>query len=186
MSDITVVNGPLSIYWAAVGTVFPGIAVDPTTAGFTLLGTSGDKNYTDDGVSINPGQTIEDWIPLGGTFPRKSFRTEEELLVTVKMADLSLAQVRASLNQNTITANASDSEINLDRGLSVSTIALLVRGTGKSAEVAAGNLQFELFEVREGNSQELSFVKGEPAGVELEFRALDNSTNGVGVLRSET
>jgi len=45
-------------------------------------------------------------------------------------------------------------------------------------------LQFELYMVRESGSQELGFVKGEPVGVQLEFRALKDLTNGVGTLRA--
>lgn len=186
MSDLTLVSGPLELWWAAVGTSFPAISGDPGAGGFTKIGASGAKNYTDDAVSINPGQTVEPFIPYGGTHPRKAFRTEEELIVTVTMADVSLAQVRSALNQNTVTSNAGDDEISLERGLDVSTIALLVRGSGKSPEFDGGNLQFELFEVYEQGSQEITFEKGAPAGVLLEFRAIDESSNGIGVIRAAT
>lgn len=186
MSDLQVVNGPLELWWAATGTAMPAVGADPAAGGFTKIGSSGKDNYTEDGVSISTSQTVEQFTPLGRTAPTKAFRTNEDLTVQVTLADISLAQVRLALNQNAITTNAGNKQISLNRGVDVTFIALLVRGTGKSAEVATFNLQFELFKVYEGASQELSFVKGEPAGVLLEFHALDDLTNGVGILRGQT
>ena len=186
MSDLQVINGPLELWWAATGTSMPAVDGDPGSSSFTKIGSSGDDNYTEDGVVIITSQTVEQFTPLGRTAPTKAFRTNEDLTVQVTLADLSLAQVRLALNQNAVTTNADDKEINLNRGPDVNYIALLIRGTSKSPEAAGFNLQFELFKVYEGASQELSFVKGEPAGVLLEFHALDDLTNGVGSLRNET
>lgn len=184
MTALVVINGPVELWWAPVATAFPVVSAAPA-AEWNLIGTSGDSNYTDDGVTINTSQTVEDFIPLGETFPIKSFRTEEEVTISVRIADLSLAQFRVALNLNTVTTNAGiDDEVSLERGVDVSTMALLCRGTGKSPEFAGGNLQFELYMVRESGSQELGFVKGEPVGVQLEFRALKDLTNGVGTLRA--
>lgn len=186
MADITVVNGPLTLWWAAVGTSFPTIDGDPAAAGFTKIGSSGDKNYHEDGVVVMVDRTNEMFTPLGSTFPRKVFPTNDELVIAVTMVDLSLAQMRVALNQNTVTTNANDKEISLDRGVTPNTIALLVRGTGKSPEVDGDNVQFELYEVYERGSKEIPFVKGAGAAVLMEFIALENSVNGVGVLRAGT
>lgn len=191
MSKLVLVNGPLELWSAPVGEAFP--AIDAAPAGnWAKIGTSGDKNYTEDGVSVSPSQTVEAWRSLGGTFSRKAFRTEEDLIVTVTMADLSLSQVRRALNENAITSTAAGvgvaghDEINLNRGPTVNTIALLVRGTGNSPQFDGGNVQFELDEVYEGGSQEMSFVKGGPVGVLLEFHALEDASGNVGRLRTET
>ena len=191
MSDLNIINGPLSLYFAAVGTAFPLVDDDPPT-GFTLIGTSGAKNYMEDGVSVAMNQSIEAFRGLGSTIPLKAFRTEEDLVVTVQMADLTLAEVRRALNENAITTIAAASgipgsdEINLNRNVDVNTIALLVRGLGKSPQFETGNLQFELDKAYEGGSQELTFVKGEPAGVLLEFHALEDDTGNVGRLLVQT
>ena len=187
MSDLNIVNGPLSLYFAAVGTAFPLVDDDPPT-GFTLIGTSGAKNYMEDGVSVAMNQSIEAFRGLGSTIPLKAFRTEEDLVVTVQMADLTLAEVRRALNENAVTNTSASSgipgkdEINLNRNVDVNTIALLVRGLGKSPQFATGNLQFELDKAYEGGSQELTFVKGEPVGVLLEFHALEDDAGNVGRL----
>ncbi len=185
MSDLNIVNGPLSLYFAAVGTAFPLIDDDPPT-GFTLIGTSGAKNYMEDGVAIAMNQSIETFRGLASTTALKAFRTEEDVVITVTMADLTLAEVRRALNENAVTNTAAASgipgtdEIRLDRGVDVNTIALLIRGIGKSAQFDTGNLQFEFDKVYEGGSQELTFVKGEPAGVLLEFHALEDDNGDVG------
>ena len=187
MSDLNIVNGPLSLYFAAVGTAFPLVDDDPPT-GFTLIGTSGAKNYMEDGVSVAMNQSIEAFRGLGSTIPLKAFRTEEEVIVTVQMADLTLAEVRRALNENAVTNTPAASgipgkdEINLNRNADVNAIALLVRGLGKSPQFATGNLQFELDKAYEGGSQELTFVKGEPVGVLLEFHALEDDAGNVGRL----
>ena len=191
MSDLNIINGPLSLYFAAVGTAFPLVDDDPPT-GFTLIGTSGAKNYMEDGVSVAMNQSIEAFRGLGSTIPLKAFRTEEDLVVTVQMADLTLAEVRRALNENAVTNTSASSgipgkdEINLNRNADVNTIALLVRGLGKSPQFETGNLQFELDKAYEGGSQELTFVKGEPAGVLLEFHALEDDAGNVGRLLVQT
>lgn len=191
MSDLNIINGPLSLYFASVGTAFPLVDDDPPT-GFTLVGTSGAKNYMEDGVAVAMSQSIEAFRGLGSTTALKAFRTEEDVVITVTMADLTLAEVRRALNENAVVNTAAASgipgkdEIKLDRGVDVNTIALLVRGIGKSPQFDTGNLQFELDKVYEGGSQELTFVKGEPAGVLLEFHALEDDAGNVGRLLAQT
>ena len=191
MSDRNIVNGPLSLYFAAVGTAFPLIDDDPPTD-FTLIGTSGAKNYMEDGVAVAMSQSIEVFRGLGSTAPLKAFRTEEDLVVTVKMADLTLAEVRRALNENAVTNTSASSgipgkdEINLNRGVDVNTIALLVRGIGKSAQFETGNVQFEFDKVYEAASPELIFLKGEPVGVSLEFHALEDDAGNVGRWSNQT
>jgi len=191
MSDLNIINGPLELYFAPVGTSFPLVDDDPPT-GFTLIGTSGDKNYMEDGVSVAMNQSIEAFRGLGSTTALKAFRTEEDVVITVQMADLTLAEVRRALNENAVTNTVAASgipgkdEINLNRGLTVNTIAILVRGVGKSPQFATGNLQFELDKAYEGGSQEMTFVKGDAAGVLLEFHALEDDSGNVGRLIAQT
>ncbi len=191
MSDRNIVNGPLSLYFAAVGTAFPLIDDDPPTD-FTLIGTSGAKNYMEVGVSIAMNQSTEAFRGLGSTTALKVFRTEEDLVISIQMADLTLAEVRRALNENAVTNTPAASgipgkdEINLNRGVDVNTIALLVRGIGKSAQFETGNVQFEFDKVYEAASPELIFLKGEPVGVSLEFHALEDDAGNVGRWSNQT
>lgn len=184
---LEIVTGPMELWWAAVGTTMPDVNDDAAT-GFTKIGTSGDENYTEDGVSVQMDQTIEFFRSLGSAHRICAFRTEQDILVTVTMADLSLAQARLAFNQNAVTTDTTpDIDIlDLDLGLAVQDIALLVRGTGNSPGFAGANMQFELNRVVEIGAHEYNFVKGEPVGVQFEFAALLDDSGNVGRLVVET
>ena len=186
MGPIEVVAGPLELYWAPVGTEHPAIGAAPVTP-WTLVGTSGADNYTEDGVTITLDETVENFVPLGKTLPVKAFRTSESVVVSVTVADLSLDQVRLALNQTAVTTGTGDESISLYRGPDVAEMAVLVRGVGRSPALAGGNLQFELYRAVVTGTHELSFVKGTPVGVLLEFNAMyDTVKAGVGVIRVAT
>ena len=184
MTELVAVAGPLEMYWAEVGTAFPAIGTAPGT-GWTEIGTSGPRNFTEDLVTVSMNQTIETFRG-GDTTPLKAFRTEEDLVVTVTMADISLAQIRLALNLNAVNTGTGEDDISLVRGVDVATLALLVRGVGKSPEFDGANMQFELHKVYEGASQEMQFAKGGPAGVALEFHALKDDAGNVATLRAAT
>lgn len=171
MPELEIVNGPLSIYSAPVGEPFPLVAAAPV-GNWVLLGTSGVHNYTEDGVTVAMEKAVEYFRALGSGFPRKAFITEADVMVTVSVADMTLAQFRRALNENVVTTASPEESIELDIGLDINEIALLVRGTGKSPSLIGGNLQYELNRVVEEGSRELSHVKGEPAMTELIFRVI--------------
>lgn len=184
---LEIVTGPMTLWWAAVGTAMPDVDDDAAT-GFTKIGTSGDQNYTEDGVSIIMDQTLEFFRSLGSAHRICAFRTEQDVSVTVTMADLTLAQVRLAMDLNAVTTDTTPdiNILDLDYGLSVSDFALLVRGTGNSPGFAGANVQFECNRVVEMASHELSFVKGEPVGLEMEFALLLDDSGNVGRFVVET
>jgi len=188
MACIEIVNGPMELYWAPVGEPFPDVDVAPA-GNWVFVGSSGALNYDEDGVVLQMEQTIEYFRPLGSTHNSCAFRTEQEILVTVTMVDLSLDQLRIGMNLNATAALVGPPatlEIDLDYGTVVNDMALLVRGDTKSPELAGGGLQVELNRVVEQASHELEFIKGEPAGVELEFMALVDSAGLIGKIIAET
>jgi hypothetical protein len=142
-----------------------------------LIGTSGAHNYHEDGVSVLSEKNVEYFRALASGYPRKAFITEADLMVSVTLVDLSLAHLRLALNQNTVTTASPIEHTQLDVGLDVNEIALLVRGTGKSPQFVGGNLQYELPRVVEDGSRDWSFVKGEPVGSELNFRLIYDEGN---------
>ena len=77
-----VIAKPFTLYVAPVGTVFPKLDEDPGGT-WLKVGTSGDLNYSPDGVTVTHGQTVEKWRPLGSTGARKAFRTEEEQSISL-------------------------------------------------------------------------------------------------------
>ncbi len=176
-----IVAAPLTVYVAAVGTAFPD--VDETPSGsWTKLGTSGDKNYGDDGVTVGHPQSIETFTPAGGTVPRKAFRTEEGLTFGLTLVDFSPEQVAKIMDDAAITTTAASSgipgtkKVALYKGLQVDTFALLARGLSSVNESLAA--QFEVDSCFQGGEPEPTFNKGVPVGYELEYVALDASGDG--------
>lgn len=173
-----IIAAPFTGWWAPVGEAFP--AIDAAPAGnWVKIGTSGDRNYDEDGVTVAHEQTIEQVRAVGGTGPRKAFRTEEGLIVRFSLMDLTLEQYRLALNSNPVATTAAGSgtagfkALNAYRGLDISTMALLLRG-GVSPYGASFQSQFEIPVCFEGGSPEPAFKKGEPAGLALEFMVLED------------
>lgn len=174
-----VVAQPFTLWVAAVGTAFPLIDADPDTSDWTKVGTSGDLNYTEDGVTITHSQSVELWRALGSTGPRKAFRGEEELRIALTLADLTLEQYANAMNYNTVTTTpqamgaAGYKSLGLSRGLAVAQRALLIRGNG-SPYGDSYYTQYEVPVAVEAGEPEVVFVKAEPAGLALEFVAIED------------
>lgn len=171
------VTAPFDLYWAPTGEAFPD--VDTTPAGnWALIGSLGARRYTEEGVSISSEIETEDFNSLAALDPECVFLTGRDLMVSVVMADISLEQLRIAFNLNTVTEAAgppATRTLPMNIGPELESFALLVRGANKSPEPDAEtgqNLQFEFENVIEVASKEITFTKGEPAGVQLEFRVL--------------
>lgn len=179
-----IVAQPFTLWVAAVGVAFPEVD-DPPGVGWTKVGTSGDLNYTEDGVTVTHNQSVELWRALGSAGPRKAFRTEEELHIALTLADLTLEQYAIALDLGTVTTSAPGAgvagfkKIGLSRGLDVPQRALLVRGVGASPYGAGWDVQYEVPIAIQMAEPEVVFVKGEPAGLALEFVALEDPNAAV-------
>ncbi len=172
-----VVAQPFTLWLAPVGTVYPLIDAVPGGS-WTKVGTSGDLNYTEDGVTVSHAQSVERWRALGSVGPRKAFRSEEELLISLVLADVSLEQYALALNYNEVTTVAAGGEagykkVGLSRGLHLPQRALLVRGAG-SPYGDDWNMQYEVPVVVQVSEPEIVYVKAEPAGIALEWLALED------------
>lgn len=168
------VTAPLELYWAPEGTPFPTVDADPTPA-FTLIGTGGSLNYSEDGIGITADVTTEDIMVLGDIDPRCLVVTGRDMRVSVTLLDHTLEQIRLAFNNNPVTQDPgppSVSILDLDTGSDLTQLAILARGVGKSPEFEGGNFQWEFDPVVEVASKEITYVKGQPAGVNLEFRVL--------------
>ena len=171
---IELVTAPFDLYWAPVGTAFPDVDAVPA-APWTLIGSGGAVRYSEDGVTVSWDVTTEDVNVLGDIDPVCVNITGRNMMVKVKMLDHSLDQLRLAFNLNAVTVDPGPPEtssLDLDTGSELTSIALLVRGEGKSPEFAGANVQWEFDPVIEVASKELTYVKGQPAGVALEFRVL--------------
>jgi hypothetical protein len=178
MEPFEIIAAPFTVWIAPVGEAFPDVDTAPG-GGWAKIGTSGDQNYTEDGVVVSLAQTIEKWRGAGTTGPRKAFRTSEDMTVRFTLVDLTLEQLKHALNGNTVTDTAAGTgtpgvrKIGLSRGHTVTPFALLIRG-GVSPYGDSFSMQFEVPVAVLQSSQELEFKKGTPAGVLLEWAAMED------------
>jgi hypothetical protein len=174
---------PFTVWRAPVGEAFPDVDTIPA-GGWVKVGTSGDLNYGEDGVTITHEQEVSTHRALGSTGPRKAFRVSERQVVSFVLNDLSLEQYRTALNQNTVTTTAPGAgtpgtkDIGLSRGLAVEEMSLLLRADVSPAG-DGWKMQYEIPRAVEIGSPEVVFRKGEPAGLALEFETLEDTAASV-------
>ena len=177
-----VIAGPLEVYIGPVGETFT--AIESTIAGnWVKLGNSGKKNTTEEGVKISHTQELAFWRSLGSTAPIKCFRISEDFKATLTLADLRLELYNQLLNGNTVTDNAEGAaagyrEVDIYRGPTVTQKAFLIRGA--SPYGTGWNMQFNIPVGVLSGDAELTFVKGDPAGIMFEITALEdpNASSG--------
>lgn len=177
MTDLVVIAGAYTLWLAPVGTAFPLVSAAPAVA-WVRVGTSGDVNYDEDGVTVSHVQKQEMVRSAGRTGPIKAFITEEDLMISVKLMDVSLEQYATALNKLTPTTTAAATAVpgtkrlGLSQGPDPIQYALLCRGASPyGANFAA---QYEVPRcVQSGNAKPV-FKKGKPATLELEFNALED------------
>lgn len=169
-----IVAAPFEIYIAPIGESMPAVTLEPPVGNWVLIGTSGDSSYGEEGVTIEHSETIEDHRGLGGTGIIKSFRTEEGILVSLMLHDLTLEEVSYALNMNAVQTSSNDKLMDSYKGQQVATRALLVRGNGAGAYGADYNLQWEFPRVRVATAHSLNFQKGIPAGIALAFEVMED------------
>lgn len=181
---LEIIAGPLDVYLAAVGTAFPDPNVAPS-APWTLVGKKGSRNYMEEGVTIAHPQTVEPFTPLGSTVARKAFRVNEEVRVRLVLADASLEAYALALNHNDVDSDNAIKSISLKRGLTINERAVLVRGAGMSAEGENLARQFELLRGVQVGTPEVVYMKNQPAGIALEWLALEDDDGNVGYIRDQ-
>ena len=177
MQPYEIIAGPLTLWLAPVGTAFPTVTAAPA-GGWTKVGTDGDRNYSDDGVTVQHSQKTETATPAGATGPVKAWRTEEGLIITVTLWDMSLEQYALALSGAAPTTTAAGvgtpgvKKIGLSRGQTVANYALLARGASAYGDNYAA--QYEVPVCFQSGSPKVVRKKGTPAGIELEFTALEH------------
>lgn len=181
VTPLEILTGPLKIYLAPVGEAMP--AVDATPAGnWLVLGTSGEKSYSEDGVTISQPQTIEEIFVAGSTGPVKAVRTQEGLMVAVTIYDMTMEEYVRCINNVAATDVAAGlgtvgtRTTELRRGPDVVEFALVAKGLTSSPELASVPAQFQILRAYVGGEPSLVFTKGKPVGLTMEFHALEDST----------
>ena len=179
-----IIAAPFTLFLAPVGTGFP--AIDDDEAAFDpdwfKVGESGAKDYTEDGVTVTHSQSQSYFRGAGATAPRKAFRNEEDMLIACALADLSPEQYAKSINDAAVTTVAAgpgvagQKSFALWRGLQVVQFALLARGMSTVDNDL--NAQYQVATCIEDAEQAPKYTKGDPAVLNVQFRALDASGEG--------
>lgn len=178
MTPFEIIGAPLTLWVAPVGTVFPLINAAPAVA-WIRLGTNGDRNYENGGVTVTHGKTYNKVRTAGASGPVKAFLDEEDLMFGVTLLDVTLEQYAYALNGNTITTVApatgvqGTKRIGLSEDVGVTReFALLARGLSPYNE--ALSMQYEIPRCYQSGAPSPVFRKGVPAGLSLQFEALEN------------
>lgn len=178
MTPFEILATPLTLWLAPVGTAFPLITAAPAGT-WAKVGTNGDKNQDDGGLVVSHTQKIEEARPAGTTGPIKAWRTEEDLMFSLTLWDVTEEQYRIALNAVTVTTTAAatgvagSKKMGLSRGVDVVTYALMARGLLSGyGDGYVG--QYEVPIVYQSGNAKPVFKKGKPAGLDLEFTALED------------
>ena len=178
MTPFEIIGAPFTVWIAPIGTAFPLIDAEPD-GDWAKLGTNGDRNYSNDGVTVSHSKTYQKVRPAGATGPVKAFLDEEDLMIKLTLWDMTLEQYKYALNSNTVTTTAAGSgtagfkKIGLSQSVGrTAEFALLARGLSPYDE--AMNAQYEVPRCYDSGSAEPVFRKGQPAGLALELTALED------------
>ena len=194
MEPHEIVSAPLQAYVAPVGESFPDI--DEAPAGnWVLLGESGSLSTSEEGLTIQHPQEFFEVKVDGSTAVQKVFRTSESLVIGFTLYDLQAEEYSRILNDNTVTTVAAASgvagekSVKIYRGLVVAVHALLVRGK-TSPEQDAADAQYEVPKVYQSGGPDLTYAKGEVAGLAFEYMAIfdrgSSTGDEMGVYRYQT
>lgn len=189
MQPYEVVCAPYSAWIAPLSTAFPDLLSAPSTT-WTSLGTSGSKNYSDNGVTVSHTQTMGTFIPAGGTTVRKAWRTQEGLTVAFEIADLSPAQYAMVLDGKSLTTSAAttalagDSHFEVMRNVQVSQFALLVRGISPVNE--SYTAQYEIPACYQSANPAPRYSKQGPALLAVQYDAQELTPGSLATWRAQT
>ena len=177
MTATVIIASAPTLWLAPVGTAFPLVNAVPPVA-WVRVGTSGDVNYDEDGFTVSHVTKQETVRSAGRTGPIKAFTTEEDLIISVKLMDVSLEQYATALNKLLPTTIAAATgvpgtkRLGLSQGANIREYALLARGAGPDGPTFLA--QYEVPRCFQSGNAKPVYKKGKPATLELEFTALED------------
>ena len=181
MTPFEIIGAPLTLWLAPIGTAFPLISAAPG-AGWTRIGTNGDRSYEQGGVTTMHAKTYSKVRPAGASGPVKAFLDEEDLMFRLTLLDITLEQYQHALNGNTISTVAAGvgtpgtKKIGLSEDVGrTREYALLARGLSPYNEALA--MQYCVPRCYQSGAPEVVYRKGGGgAGLALQFEALEDLT----------
>jgi hypothetical protein len=174
------IASPFEVWLAPVGTTFPDVDADPAGP-WALLGVNGAYDIDSGGITVTHAQEVNIYRGLKGTGPLKAFRTSEDLKLAFTLHDLSLEEYAKIINKapadvdtsGTTAGGATTRSLNLHQGPNIQNFALLARGASPYDDDNFA-MQYQVPKVYQSGSPAPVFQKGIPAGLALEFTALED------------
>lgn len=185
-----IMGGPFEVWIAPVGVngePAPDLSVAPA-GNWDLLGFGGDKNISEDGITVAHNITVDLWRALGTTAPRKAFVSAEDLLISFQVADMRPETYAHALAKDPATAVATvapaalisgSQSVPFYRGFSMRQVSLLLRGDMSPLGTFAS--QWWIPRCVQTGSPEIVIVKNAPQMLAFEFQPLYDTVNGTGL-----
>ena len=178
MTPYEIIGSPLNVWLAPVGEAFP--TLDQAPAGnWQLLGTNGNRNHSEEGLTVRHSKSLNKARPAGATGAVKAFLNEEDLMFSLVLWDMTLEQYAKALNDNAIaTVAAGAGTVGYKKiGMSgsataIKEFALIARGPSPYDETL--NMQYCVPRCVDTGSASPVFRKATPAALQLEFSALED------------
>ena len=179
-------NGPFEVWIADPVELSPDVATPSASiaGNWELLGVSGDKDITEDGITITVEQDVTKFRGLGSIATRKMFRNSQDVVVSFTLADASIENYARALDDATIDMDSHRRRIQLLMSSDVAQFSLLIRGDGKSP-YGDFNTQWWLPRASHDAPLETKYVKGEPVGLAYRWTALVDDDYDLGFLESQ-
>ncbi|MCP5004698.1 MAG: hypothetical protein GY941_12285 [Planctomycetes bacterium] len=179
---IEILNGCFDVWMAPEGEAYPDIS-DAPAGNWAKIGSNGNRHYTEEGVRLELSQDMEEHSGAGGTEVLKISRVLERAKIQFELFDLSSAEIIKALNLTTTTQDTAAGSgtgghqaFSLLRGLTVTQVAILVRGENKSTDLVTENIQIEIPSAAQIASLEMIHNKSDKAGVAFDLQAIANYT----------
>ena len=177
------VSAPMTLYVAPEQTLAAELSGDPPSP-WRFLGLSGSRSISDEGLTFGFTETMESQRTLGSTGVAKLFRSEEDLLISFGLLDMTVetfADALSGLGVSEVaaaTGTAGYRRVDLLRGFNVLNQAFLIRGfspygDGMEAQywVPKGYASF---------SGDVTYTKGGAAMIPISIMAIEDLTYGYG------
>ncbi len=185
-ANIEIINGPFDVYHAPVGESFTDLSQTPG-GNWTKFGTNASRHYGEEGVILTFEQDMEEKSFAGGTEILEYRRTLERYKCSFKLFDLVSAQMVKAFNLAIVTndtaagASAGGSQdFQALRGLTVTALAILIRGENKSTDLVTENIQIEIPAAIQMANLEMVINKADIAGLAFELQAKADYTYNSG------
>jgi len=178
MEPYEIIMSPYEVWLAPVGESYPAINETPS-GNWVKLGTNGNKNYGEDGITVTHTQALNQKRVYGATGAVKVNRSSEDLQIALTLFDLTLEEYAKILNGVSVTDEAAGSgtagyrSITLRQGFDVKTYALLCRGASPYGD--DWNMQYQVPRVYQSENPAPVFSKTDGAGLNLVFMALEDA-----------